>query len=186
MSLNKQEVIKKAKKYFATGEKYGFMTEALQNFLGAEFIAAPASTRTDLHNCFEGGLLDHILRTTSYAVKLNEILPESQRVDVGSLVKVCCLAQIGKAKLYIAQTSQWHIDRGMLYDFNNNLMPMRVGERSVLYAISNGVTLSEDEYQAILNHDKDDSDKQAKYHSCTLAVLLRQAIELAVLEEKSK
>jgi hypothetical protein len=35
------------------------------------------------------------------------------------------------------------------------------------------------------NHDKDDSDKQAKWHSTTLAVILRQANELAILEEKS-
>lgn len=182
--LTKEKVVKNAKKYFSTGEKYNFMTEQLQNFLGADFIAAPASTKTDLHNAFEGGLIEHLLLVTKYAVSINSILPETQQVSVDSLIKVCCLHQIGKAKLYTPQTSQWHIDKGIMYDFNNELTSMRVGERSAYYAINNGVSLTEEEYQAIVNHDKDDDDKQAKWHSNILGVILRQANELAIMEEK--
>lgn len=182
----KDKVVKNAKKYFTTGEKYGFMNEELQNFLGVDFISAPASTRTDLHNAYEGGLVAHLLLVTKYAIGLNNILPENMQVKVDSLIKVSCLHQIGKSKLYTKQTSQWHIDKGMVYEFNEDLVSMRVGERSAYYATKFGVALTEDEYQAIINHDKDDSDKQAKWHSNMLAVILKQANELAIMEEKNE
>lgn len=189
MSLTKDEVIKNAKMYFSRGEKYNFMNEELQNFLGAQFIAAPASTRTDLHNCYEGGLIEHMLLVAKYAVNINNTLPENQQVGLESLIKVCLLHQIGKAHLYVAKDpvkDDWHIKRGMYYDFNESLVSMRVGERSAFYATKYNIFLTEEEFQAIVNHDKTDDDKQAKWHSNMLAVILRQANELAIMEEKSK
>lgn len=185
MSLEQGKILKNTEKYFKTGEKFGFMNEELMNFLGQDFIKAPASTMKSLHNAFEGGLIDHTLRVTSYAVKLNDVLPENMKVSVDSLIKVSCLHQIGKAKLYKENTSQWHKDnQGKMYEFNDRMVSMSVGERSAHYALSYGIKLSEEEFQAIVNFAKDSSDKQAKYHSNTLAVLLRQAIELAIMEEQ--
>ena len=186
MSLTKDEVIKNAKMYFSRGEKYNFMNEELQNFLGANFIAAPASTRTDLHNCYEGGLIEHMLLVAKYAVNINNSLPENQKVGLEPLIKVCLLHQIGKAHLYKPHSSDWHVGKGILYEFNEDLVSMRVGERSAFYATKYGVALSEEEFQAIVNHDKTDDDKQAKWHSNMLAVILRQANELAIMEEKAK
>ncbi len=183
--ITEDKILKNTEKYFKTAEAHGFMNDSLLDFLGQEFIKAPASTRSDLHNAFEGGLISHLLTTTKYAISINGVLPEALRVDKVSLIKVSLLHQIGKAKLYVAE-DKWHQDRGMMYKFNNDLVSMSVGERSAIYALSNGVTLSEEEYQAIINYDKDDSDKQAKWHSSTLGVILRQANELAILEEKSK
>jgi hypothetical protein len=45
-------------------------------FLGEEFINAPASTMESLNNAFTGGLIDHLLRVASYAVKFNCITRE--------------------------------------------------------------------------------------------------------------
>lgn len=184
--ITKDRVLKNTKKYFETGEKHGFINDKLIDFLGQDFIKAPASTATNLHNAFEGGLIAHLLLTTKYAVSINEILPESMKVDNKSLIKVSLLHQIGKAKLYKPNESKWHNDRGMMYEFNEDLVSMRVGERSVHYIVSNDIPLTEEEYQAIINHDKDDSDKQAKWHSNMLGIILKQANELAIMEEKSK
>jgi len=186
MSITREETVKNAKKYFESGEKYGFMTLALQDRLGAKFIGAPASTRTDLFNAYEGGLIKHLLTITKYAVKLKDITPNGDKIDMKSLIKVCCLHQIGKTNLYVPNDSKWHNDRGMMYEFNDSLVSMQVGERSAHMAMCCGVELSEDEFQAIVNHDKTDDDKQAKWHSNTLAVILRQANELAIMEEKGK
>jgi flagellar assembly factor FliW len=185
MELTEDKIKKNASKYFKSGEVYGFLNEQLVTFLGTDFIGAPASTATNLHNAFEGGLVSHLLLTTKYAVALNEQLPESMQVDKKSLVKVCCLHQIGKSKLYKPTTEDWKMKKGIMYDFNDQLTSMHVGERSAYYALSNGVELTEEEYQAIINHDKDDSDKQAKWHTNMLGVLLKQANELAILEEKN-
>lgn len=185
MGLTQDKILANTKKYFKTGEKYGFMTEDLMNFLGQDFIKAPATNLTSLHNAFEGGLVDHSLRVTGYAIKLNDILPETMRVPLESLIKVSCLHQIGKSKLFVENTSQWHKDnQGKMYNYNEKLVSMSVGERSAHYAMTYGVKLNEEEYQAIINFTKDSTDKQAKFHSSRLAVLLRQAIELAVMEEQ--
>lgn len=186
MSLTTEEIVKNVKKYFSTAEKYNFMNEDLQNVLGTEFISAPASTRTDLHNAHEGGLVEHLLLVTKYAIKLKDIVPNGDTIELNSLIKVCCLHQIGKYNLYIPKISKWHNDNGIMYDFNDKLVSMRVGERSAHMIMKYGISLNEEEFQAIVNHDKTDDDKQAKWHSNTLAVILRQANELAIMEEKLK
>lgn len=186
MSIQQEQIVKNVKKYFSTGEKYGFMNSELETKLGTNFIGAPASTRTDQHNAFEGGLVEHLLTVTKYAVSLKSIVPNGDSIDMKSLIKVCCLHQIGKTNLYTKKDSKWHNDNGIMYEFNNELVSMHVGERSAHMAMSCGVELNEDEFQAIVNHDKSDDDKQAKWHSNTLAVILRQANELAIIEEKNR
>jgi hypothetical protein len=47
------------------------------------------------------------------------------------------------------------------------------------------VTLTQEEYQAILNFDKDTTDLQSKYHTSNLGSLLKIANELAIIEEKN-
>ncbi len=183
--LTEQRIKENAKKYFDTGVNYGFMNDAFMQFLGTEFIGAPASSMESMHNAFEGGLIDHSLRVTKYAVSLNDLLPVGMRVDKKSLVKVCCLHQVGKAKMFKYNDSEWHrTNQGKMYDFNNDLVAMSVGERSMMYVLTHNISLTEEEAQAILNYTKDDSDKQAKYHASTLGKLLKQAIELAVMEEQ--
>jgi len=184
MSLTKEKVIKNFKKFYSTGEKYGFLTEDLKEFLGEDLMSAPATDKLDLNNAFEGGLIDHTLLVTKYAVSINGILPEALKVDLTSLIKVCCLHQIGKARLFTPCESEWHREnQGKMYEYNEDLISMRVGERSVSYALSNGVELNEAEFQAIINFDKG-FDKMAKWHSTMLGTILKQANELAIKEEK--
>lgn len=185
MALTKEKIAKNAKRYYSALEKYGFFNDALVELLGEDFTKAPASTRADLHNAFEGGLIDHLLTVSKYAVKINKILPENLQVNETSLLKVALLHQIGKAKLYIPKNSDWHQKNGVYYEFNNELISMRVGERSVFYLNEVGIPLTEEEYQAIINYDKEDDDKQAKWHTEMLGIILRQANELAIIEEKN-
>ena len=72
-----------------------------------------------------------------------------------------------------------------MYDFNEDLVSMRVGERSVYYALSNGVKLTEEEYAAIIMFDKTD-DKMAEYHNSILGELLKMGNTLAIKHEKRK
>jgi HD superfamily phosphodiesterase len=186
MPLEQEKIVANAKKYFDTATKLGFMNEELMKFLGESFIKAPASTMTDLHNAFEGGLIDHLLRVASYAVKFNNALPDDEKVDQTSLLKVSLLHQIGKANLYKPCESEWHRkNQGKMYEFNDEISSMRVGERSIYYAMSHGVTLTEEEYSAILNFDKTD-DKMAEYHNSTIGDLLKTAALFAVKHEKNK
>lgn len=185
MALTQEKVAKNARKYYATLEKYGFFNDGLVEILGEDFIKSPASTREDLHNAFEGGLIDHLFKVAKYAVLINKTLPEALQVDETSILKVSLLHQIGKAGLYIKKVSDWHNKQGIFYDFNNELVSMKIGERSIYYLTKVGISLSEEEFQAIVNYDKETDDKQAKWHTNTLGVLLRQANELAIIEEKN-
>ena len=65
------------------------------------------------------------------------------------------------------------------------LVSLKIGERSAFYALKYGVELTEEEYQAIINYDKSDDDKQSKWYGCTLSTILKQANELAIIEEKN-
>jgi hypothetical protein len=171
MSLEKEKIVSNTKKYFDTANKYGFMTEELTEFLGLDFIQAPASTSQN--NAFEGGLIEHLLRVAFYAVRLNNSLPEDERVDLGSLLKVCLLHQIGKTRLFVPCESEWHrTNLGKMYEFVGSEVPMKVSDRSIYYAMTNGVTFTEEEYQAILMFDRTD-DKMVEYHNSTLGELLK-------------
>jgi hypothetical protein len=185
MSLEKEKIVANAKKYFDTATKLGFTNQEFTDFLGQNFIAAPASTMESLHNAFEGGLIDHLLRVASYAVKFNNALPETEQVDQNSLLKVCLLHQVGKANLYKPCTSEWHRkNQGKMYEFNDDLVSMRVSERSVYYALSHGIKFTEEEYAAIVMSDKSD-DKMAEYHNSTLGDLLKMANLFAIKHEKT-
>lgn len=184
MSLEKEKIVANAKKYFETATKLGFMNDELTTFLGETFITAPASSMLDYHNSFEGGLIDHLLNVAKYAVLINKSLPLNEQVDQTSLLKVCFLHQIGKAKLYTACTSEWHRkNQGKMYEFNDGLTSMRVGERSAYYATSHGVKLTEEEFVAILNFDKND-DKMSDFHNSMVGRLLKMGSELAIQHEK--
>lgn len=184
--LTTEKVTKNAGKYFKTAETYGFMTNELMEFLGVDFVKAPASDQTSKYNAFEGGLIDHLLKVAKYAITINDSLPENIQVKKESLLKVCLLHQIGKAKLYINNDSQWHKDNlGQMYKFNENLVAMKIGERSIYYAMQHGVSFTETEYQAVMNFDKDYTDKQAMWFVEPLSTILRVANELAMLEDKN-
>jgi|TARA_R110000803_G_scaffold159065_1_gene223272 hypothetical protein len=187
MSKNlKEKIEKNKKKLYSTNEKYNIFTKELLKFLGDDFITAPASTMKSLHNAFPGGLIDHTILTTKYAMDINLSLPENIRVENESLIKVCFLHQIGKSFIYKLCESDWHRkNQGKMYEFKDDMVSMRVGERSAYYALSYGVTLTEEEFQSIVNYDKPDDDKQARWHSSTLGIILRQANDLAIIEEKN-
>jgi hypothetical protein len=180
MSLDQTKIVANTKKYFETATKNGFMNDELMSFLGEQFIKAPATSMTSYHNAFEGGLIDHLLKVAKYAIGINNSLPEDERVNQTSLLKVCLLHGIGKAKLYTPCTSEWHRkNQGKMYEFNEDLVSMRVGERSAYYAISHGVSLTEEEFTAILFFDKSD-DKMSEYHNTMLGELLMMGIILAI------
>ena len=184
MSLEKERIVSNTKKYIDTATKLGFINDDLLNFLGDDFITAPASTMESLHNAFEGGLIEHLLNVAKYAVLINKSLPEDEKVDQNSLVKVCLLHQIGKAKLYKPCESEWHRkNQGKMYEFNEGLISMRIGERSIYYATKYGINLTEEEYVAILNFDKSD-DKMAEYHNSKVGELLKMGNILAINSER--
>jgi hypothetical protein len=183
----KEKILKNKEKFNKTNETYNILSENLLEFLGEDLYSAPASNIESMYNAFPGGLIEYILIVAKYGINLNDMLPVSQRVDKKSIMRVCFLHQLGKVKLYKFCESEWHRkNQGKMYDFNEDLVSMRVGERSAYYSLRYGVDLSDEEYQSILNYDKTDDDKQSKWYGSTLSTILRLANELAIIECKNK
>lgn len=183
--LSVEQIESNKKKFLETNSKYNLFTKDLLNFLGDDFFTAPASTTLDMYGCFPGGLLNHCFKSAKYSIKSNEQLPETMRVEIPSLLKCIFLSQIGKTFMFKPNPSEWHRKNlGKMYEFTEQDVSMKSGERAIYYAINNGVEFSEEEFQAILNSDKESDDKMAKYRSGTLSNIIRIGFELSILEEK--
>ena len=183
MSLEKEKIVSNTKKYFETLTKIGVDTEKLTTFLGIELATAPAFATNNMPNVFEGGLIDFTLNVTKHLIELNTLLPEIKRINKDSLIKVGLLHSIGKAKLYTTNVPEWKAKKGVLYEYNNALASMRIGQRSLYYSMSNGIVLTEEEAQAIVFSDINDDD-MVKGFSSNLSKLLKLAIELTIIEKQ--
>lgn len=183
--ISLQKLEKNKAKYIETVISHGIADSKLLDFLGDDLFVAPATPNRDYYGCYPGGLVSHLLKLCKYSILVNDLLPKEIRLDKTKLIKVSLLCQIGKAFMFEENSNEWaRINQGMLYKYKSNDVSMRPGERSVYYAVTHGVKLDEDEYQTILNFDKSEEDKMAKYHSSILNQVIKQAFDLAVIEEK--
>jgi hypothetical protein len=162
------------------------------NEIGSRFCMAPASWKTEFHNCFPGGLIDHSLRVCKNLFKLTKTFYDGQW-DEGTLILVSllhCIGSVGNLEheQYVPQKSKWHKDKGMLYEFNNDLTYMETSDRSLFLLQSFEVTLSEEEFLAIklFSGSAQDSNKMYIYNQPILAQLLNQAYMLAIRQEKDE
>jgi hypothetical protein len=150
-------------------------------------MVSPASTRKDYYCCFPGGLCYHNLHVLKLMTKLNTTLEES--ISNESMLIVSLLHEFGKVgdlttDYYIPYDDNWHIERGMFYDFNTKITYMRVAHRSLCLAQTFGIKLTQDEYITILLGDSDDENKAYNFKEPKLATLLRMADEWAIKTEK--
>lgn len=184
--ISLEKIEKNKKKFLETNEQYKIFSNELLEFLGEYFFISPASPSTDLYGCYPGGLLDHVIKVCKYSLLLNDILPSNIKIQKEKLIKTVFLSQIGKVFLFKENPSEWHrLNQGKMYIYDTKQnVALRVGERSVYYATKYGVSLDEDEYQAIINLDKESDDKMAKWYSSIIGQIIKQAFELALIEEK--
>ena len=182
-----EEKIEKHKQIFEEKNKeYGIFTKELSAFLGEDFFLAPASPSLDMFGAYPGGLLDHLLRMCKYAIKINEILPPALQVEKKTIVRTAFLSEIGKTFLFKLNEDEFTRKKGKMYAYRDDEMViMNVGERSIYYATKYGVQLSEEEYQAILNFDKEPNERFVKSGSKPLFRIMKMGYELALMEEKN-
>ena len=173
------------KKFLETNQKYNIFTKELEDFLGEDFYTSPASSTLNMYGCYPGGLLHVLMKACKFSIQINDLLPEGVKQDVNSVVKSTFLSQIGKVFLYCPNKNDWQIKTGKLYDYCDDIVNFRVGEKSLYYALKYGVVLSETEAQAILNIDKENEDKMAKYYSESLTQIIKIGFDLAIMEEKN-
>lgn len=152
---------------------------------GLNIMISPASKTTEMHGAYKGGLVEHILSVASYAIKLNNLLPDEHKIEQKSLLKVAFLHQLSICEMFTPQLSDWHIQKGILYEYTKDRVAMHVGEKSAKMALDNGIELTDHEFQAMINFTKENDD-QAKYFTETIGELIKMANTLAIKTSKNK
>ena len=133
---------------------------ALVDALGENLALCPASSRTQYHAAYPGGLVEHSLCVLSNARTLVKAFGHT--VDRKSLILATLFHDIGKVGMvvdgtvidfYLPQTSQWHAERGEVYKINESLPYMTTQHRSIYLMQQFGIKLSHDEFLAIMLND---------------------------------
>jgi hypothetical protein len=186
MELNKALLERNIKTFEDANIKYGIFTKELLEFLGQDFFLAPASPLKEMYSAIPGGLLNHTIKVAKYAVLINNAFPENMRVELESLMKVAFICQIGKTFAFKPCESEWHrTNMGKMYEYSEDITAMKIGERSLFYAMTHGVKFSDEEAQAIFNYDKPEDDKQSRHYTELIGSILKMAIQMAIIEEKN-
>ena len=174
--------------YIKKLNQVGVDTELLMEKYGEQLMNGTFTNSNEFGNAYNGSLIENILKVlTPYAVRLNELLPEPQRVDKDTLVKVCLLHHIAKAVRIIPNDNQWEIEkRGLLYKYNGDLPSIRTGLHSVSICFECGIPLTAEEIEVMTINDRDLSDYQARWHASVMATLVRQANELTYIQINNK
>ena len=130
----------------------------------------PASHKSQYHNCFPGGYVDHVNRVVKSAIRLDSVWREFGMVDTYTIEELVFAAinhDLGKLgdeehDSYIEQTDQWRRDKlNETYMFNDRLEYMTVPDRGLYLLYSNGIIPTKNEMLAIKLHDGlyDESNK---------------------------
>lgn len=186
--LTEEQKVKHVELFFDRLRKLGLQVDNFEGLYSEKLKDATYSfSNKDNIACGSGEFLRTVLRTlTPTALKLNELLPEGKRVEEKSVITACLLSQISKIIMVSPNDNKWEIEnRGILYKFNEFPYAMKMGMRSIAMCMQCGITLTENEIEAISNIDRDD-DKQVKFFSSPLATILRQAMELTDLIIRKK
>lgn len=138
----------------------------------------------DSGGAYEGSLVEHVTNIAVMAFKINDnILAKEVQVPIDSLIRICYLHQISKALMFLKNDKDYEIKKGKLFKFNDNIPAMKCGEYSLFLCNKYGITLSSEEFEAILSVDKPNDD-QIKYFGGILSLILREANNLANSERK--
>ena len=162
-------------------ESLGVNATKLDEKYGEQIKNASFSMNTDKNVAYDGSFLEVILRVlTPYALKLNEMLPEEQRVDKNKLVKICLFHQISKCLMFEPNDNKWEIEkRGLLYKYAKYDYALKCGTRSLVMCLNDfDMKFTDEEVEAMTIMDRSSEDAQAKFYSSELATIIRIANEM--------
>lgn len=161
-------------------ESYGFFLETL----GERLALCPMNCRLEQGWAYHGGLVEYSLSVLNHMKKEND--GHSLGLSTSEMVTVSLFHALGKVgdlehDLFIAEDSKWHQEKlGQFFKFNEKTAKMTVEHRTLWLMNHLGVTLTRDEWLAILLSAGALADESKFYHSAQplLSVALNNAIRL--------
>ncbi len=174
-------------------EKYNCYSEQMFNDIGEQIKNCSFSLNEESGSCYQGAMIDTVLNhLCSVAYNVNESVFgvnnrfSIMKVNMDMLMRVLLLQHIAKAELFIPTRDQWKIKKGQHYDFNGDIKTtLKLGERSLFLCQKYGITLSEEEFEAIRVIDKLDDDKINSYIS-PLCFIVKMANQFVAVEMRQK
>lgn len=165
MALEPEEIVKNFETFRSLCEKVGDRSAAvlaMVDALGESLALCPASSRTQFHSAYAGGLTSHSLRVLKNARTIVKAHGWEEKISRESLILSCLFHDIGKVGMeidgkivdfYLPNDSDWHVKRGEVYKINEALPFMTTQHRSMFLLQHYGIKLSKDEYLAIMLND---------------------------------
>lgn len=155
-------------------------------------IICPASTRTEFIAAKPGGLVWHSLNVLKLAKDLNKIYDTN--ININDLIVASLFHDIGKIgdehnDLYIKQESNWHRERGMMFELNPKLNTSTVPQRSIWWLNHYKVPLNLDVIHAINSvhlEIPDLSTTHVTYNIPVLSLVIQQATRTSCVINKGK
>lgn len=143
-------------KFVPDGERKDALIEMFSSDVGMSFFTAPASSKEEYHNSYQGGLFDHSINVLMNLQKLNEAMQlgySDEEIFISAI-----LHDFGKAisadlktPFYIP-AEEWKQKKGQRFDHAQQ--PYMVTRDRTMFVLQHfGVKLSIAEYQAIMLND---------------------------------
>lgn len=175
-------------------EKYGCYSEEMMKVIGDKIKNCPFGMNEDSGGAYQGGMIDVVLHSLcKLAHNINElgfgngdnVNHPLLKVNSNMLFRVLLMQHIAKAEMFVPSSEQWKIKKGMLYEFNNNLTStLKLGERSIYLCQKYGITLEEEEYEAMRIIDREEC--KYDFFASPLALLVKFVNVLTATELKIK
>lgn len=155
------------------------------------YFTAPASSRENYHYAWPGGLVSHSFNVYKNLRKLNEAFKLNFSEE--SMFIVSMFHDIGKACAtnmtephYVPSVEQWKLNKGILYEYNENGVYMPNHLRSIFILMHFSISLSAEEFQAIYLNDGQYLTENKPYalKESKLALYLHMADRIALEQER--
>ena len=140
-SLSEEQIIQNWEKFSSlllqTGDDRKEAIQTMLDHFGDRLLSATASSRTEYHNCFVGGLVEHSLRVLKNCTRLMKVAPDVYKdIPEESVVFAALLHDLGKVgdlehDRYIPQTNNYYRDKGNLYEMNHDMEYSTVSHASL-------------------------------------------------------
>lgn len=183
-------------KYLQRLERYGCYSERMVDEIGEKIKRAPFAMSDPMRGAYEGGMVDIVLnRLCLMAYDINEKAfggpdpdnPQHPRLqaNLSMLMRVLLLQHIGKAEMFVTNPDEWKLKKGYLYAFNEELSAnLKLGERSLCICQRYGISVTDEEFEAIRSIDRDWEENHIIMAS-PLCVLTKMVNTLTGLELKN-
>jgi len=122
--------------------------------IGEEYFCAPASSKSQFHNAFPGGLCDHSLTVAMTLKRLQKDLcpnrwPNHQLAFVGLFHDLGKCGVDGKQR-YVVNADKWQQEKwGKMYNINPDMVHMTIDDATIYTLQKYDIKLTAEEYLAI-------------------------------------